>query len=205
VDPRALWKRALLAALAYSALLLAWPAVQPLYAPAFRTLAERAVGFVDPLPGPIDARFEPESGGILAVGLERMDTAVYLRHRELGGADGSFGASSYFHAYVPTAVLLALFVAATPLAWRVRRRRLAWALALLHVFIVLRCAVAAFYCLSKCHVDGVPVVELGPAGKRLLHLTWHFTFGETLANYLVPILVWALCVFGPRPGGEPGA
>lgn len=205
MDPSVLWRRALLAALAYLGLLLAWLAVRPLYAPAFRALAEWAVGFIDPLPGPIDAHFEPASGGVLAVGLEQMDTAVYLRHRELSGADASFGASSFFHGYVPTSVLLALFAAATPLAWRVRRRRLAWGLVLVHVFIVLRLSVAVFHCLTKSVVDGRPLVVLGATGTRLLHLAWHFTFGETLANYLVPILIWSLCVFGPRSSDADGA
>ncbi len=194
----ALWRPALRATLLYLALFLAWPALRPLYAPAFRALTAGAVNFVDPLPGPIDVRMQPAAGGVLAVGLERMDTEVTLRHREFAGGDARFGASSFFHGYVPSALVLALFVAATPLAWRVRRTRLAWALVLVHAFIVLRCALAAFHCLSKSDIDGRPLVELGPTGTRLLHLGWHFTFGETLANYLVPILIWGLCAFGPR-------
>ncbi len=204
-EARVLWKRALLATLVHLALLFAWPAVKPVYAPLFRASAELAVGFLDPLPGPIDARFEPGSGGLLAMNVPSMDTAVYLRHRELEGADASFGASSFFHAYVSTTVLLALFAAATPLAWRARRWRLVWALALLHLFFALRCALAVFHCYAKCNVDGKPLVELGPFATRALELTWHFSFNEDFTNYLAPIVLWAVFVFGARPADEAGA
>lgn len=204
-EARLLWKRALLATLAHLALLCAWPAVKIVYAPLFRAAAQLAVGFLDPLPGPIEARFEPGAGGLLAMNVPSMDTAVHLHHRELEGADASFGASSFFHGYVPTTVLLALFVAATPLAWRMRRWRLLLALALLHVFFALRCALAVFHCYAKCNVDGKPLVELGPFATRALELTWHFSFNEDFTNYLVPIVLWAACVFGARSLDESGA
>ena len=210
VDARAASKRALLVlalqVLAlHVALLAAWPLVRPVFAPAFRVSVQFALGLIDPLPGPIDAVFEPGSGGILAVNLPQMDTEVHLRHRTLGGADASFGASSYFHAWVPTTVLLALFVAAAPLPWSTRRWRLALALALLFAFVALRCAVAAYYCYSKCNVDGVPLVDLGPNAARALFLGWDFVFGEDFPNYVVPITLWALAVFGGRSRGEPDA
>ncbi len=201
MDARGPWKRALLALAVHLALLAAWPLLSPGYAPLFRSLGQFAVGLVDPLPGPIDAVFEAGSGGLLGASLPNMDTVVYLRHRELAGPDASFGASSYFHAWVPTSVLLALFVAATPLAWRTRRWRLAGALALLHLFFALRCCVAVFYCYSKCNVDGTPLVALGPTTQRMLHLGWHFVFGEAFTNYLVPLTLWAAFAFGPRSSG----
>lgn len=202
---RVLWQRTLLATLVHLLLLFAWPALHALYAPAFRWFAQFAVAFVDPLPVPIDARFTPGSGGVLDVDLVRMDTVVSLHHRELEGADASFGASSFFHAWFPTSVLLALFLAATPLAWRTRRWRLALGLALLHLFIALRCALAVYHCLAECNIDGTPLVELGPLSARVLELGWHFAWGEAFANYMVPLVIWALCAFGPRAKVEGGA
>src|SRR5262245_14421980 len=129
------WKRALAAALVHFALLLSFPAVRWGYAPFFRTFGELAVRAIDPLPGPIDARFEPGSGGPLAEDLVAMDTVVQLQHREFTGA-GSFGASSFYHGYWPTSVLIALFLVATPRP--LRRTALVLAFALLHAFIAAR-------------------------------------------------------------------
>lgn len=205
MDARGLWKRALLVLGVHLALLAVWPLVRPVYAPLFRSLGQFAVGLVDPLPGPIDIVFEPGSGGLLGASLPGMDTVVYLRHGELEGPDASFGASSYFHAWEPTAALLAMLAGATPLASWKRRWRLVGAFALLHLFFTLRCAVAAFYCYSKCDVDGTPLVALGPALQRALHLGWHFVFGEAFTNYLVPLTLWAACVFQPRSSRTSGA
>lgn len=202
LDARALGKRVLLALGAALLLLAPWPLVRTVYAPAFRTLAQLAVNVADPLPGAIETRFEPGTGGVLAVDMARMDTVVRLRHRDLAGADASFGASSFFHGYLPTAVLLALFAAATPLPWRARRAPLVRALVLLHLFFALRCVLATYYACTKCNIDGRPLVDLGPAAARVLFLGWHFAWEEAFTNYLVPILLWAVCVFGPRPPAE---
>jgi len=198
MSPRALWKYALLAGLLHLVLLFSWPLVRFAYAPAFRTLAELAVNVVDPLPGPIEVHFEPGSGGEVARDVVRMDTLVRLHHEELQGSDAFFGASSFFHAYLPTTVLLALFGAATAYTWRARKRPLLWALVLLHLFIVFRCVLAVFYTHSKSTIDGRPVVALGPTGQRVLHLLWHFGWEEMLVEYLLPLLIFGLCMFGPR-------
>ncbi len=198
MSARALWKYALVATLLHLVLLALWPVVRGGYAPAFRASAELAVNVVDPLPGPIAVHFEPGAGGTLAVDLVRMDTIVRLRHRDLQGTDATFGASSFFHAYLPTTVLLALFGAATAQPWRARKWPLVWALLLLHLFIVFRCVLAVFYTHSKSTIDGQPVLELGPTGRRILHLVWHFGWDEMLAEYLVPLLIFGLCMFGPR-------
>lgn len=203
MDARALWKRVLLATLAHLVLLALWPLVRVVYAPLFRTLAQFTLTLVDPLPGPIDVHFEPGSGGPLAEDVVNMDTIGSIKHRELEGEAASFGASSFFNAYYPTSVLLALFAAATPLAWRARRAPLTWALLLLHVFLAARCALAAYYCYSKCTIDGRPALDLSPSGVRALHLLWHFVWDEMLTNYLVPLGIWSLCVFAPRSSGEP--
>lgn len=198
MSARVLWKRALLTTLLHLLLLVLWPVVAPAYAPTFRALAQLAVNVVDPLPGPIEVHFEAGAGGALAVDLVRMDTIVRLRHRELEGADATFGASSFFHAYLPTTVLLALFGAATARPWRARKQPLVWALLLLHSFFVLRCLLAVFYVHSKSTIDGRPVLDLGPTSLRVLHLAWHFGWQEMLTNYLVPLSIFGVCVFGPR-------
>jgi hypothetical protein len=169
----------------------------------FRTLGQFALGVLDLLPEGVEARFEPGTGGVLAVDMVRMDTVVRLRHPSLAGADATFGASSFFLAYLPTSLCLALF-AVTPRAWRSSRWPFVAALVLLHFFFVLRLVVAAYYTCSKCNVDGRPLVALGAGGMRALFLGWHLVWEEAFTNYLLPILVWATCVFGTRSRVEAG-
>ena len=69
---------------------------------------------------------------------------------------------------------------------------------LLHVFVVARCVLALFYTLGKSTIEGHPVLDLGPTGQRVLHLLWHFGWEEMLVEYLVPLLIFGLCMFGPR-------
>jgi hypothetical protein len=203
MSSRQLFGRALAALALHLGLLALFPLVRPLYAPVFRALAELSVAAIDPLPGPIEVAFEPGAGGVLAANVPGMDTVVSLRHRELAGPDATFGASSFFHAWIPSSVLLAVTLV-TPRSARTRRGRIALAWVLLHAFFALRCALATLYCASKCNVDGVPVVPLGPNAARALHLGWHFAFGEDFANYLVPLVLWALLVFGPRSSASNG-
>jgi hypothetical protein len=197
-DARAVTKRALAALAAHLALLALWPLLRPGYAPAFRALARFAMTVVDPLPGAVVVSFRPGSGGQLAGDVVRMDTVAHFRHRDLAGEVDSFGVSSFYHGYLPTSVVLALFAAATPLAWRRRRAPFLWALVLLHVFLGARCIVAVYYAYSKCSIDGQPLLELGPAAARALFLARHFAFHEMWTNYLVPLVIWGLCAFGPR-------
>lgn len=192
-----------MAAVVHLVLLFGWPLVRPAYAPVFRAAGQFAVGVLDPLPGPIEARFEPASGGALAVDLVRMDTLVRLRHGELEGADAAFGASSFFHGYLPTTVLLALFAAMAARPWRWPGMPLVWALLGLHLFLALRCVLAVLYAYSKSTLDGRPLLDLGPTSLRVLRLIWHFGWEEMLANYLVPLVVFGLCVFGPRSRSGP--
>lgn len=204
VDPRTAWKRALLGLLAYLVLLLCWPLVRAVYGPAFRSSAEFAVGVIDPLPGNVRAHFEPGARGALTLDMPHVDTTVRLQHQELGGGDATFGASTFFHGYHPSVFLLALFLLATPLPWRVRRGRLLLALLLLHTFFALRCALAVYYAYCKGSIDGRAVVELSEMGALLLRWLWHFVWVEPLTTYLVPLAIWALLVFalGSRDQGR---
>jgi hypothetical protein len=197
------WTLLLLATLLHLGLLALWPVVRVAYAPAFRALAQLAVRVIGPLPAEMEVRFEAGSGGALAVDLVGMDTVVHLGNRQVEGNDATFGASSFFHAYLPTTVLLALFAAAAPRPVRARLKELLWALLLLHLFFVARCLLAVLYAQSKSTLDGRPLLDLGPASQRVLYLAWHFGWEEMLANYLVPLLVFGLCVFGP--GSKAGA
>jgi hypothetical protein len=199
MSARALWKHALLATLLHLVMVALWPLLRAGYAPAFRAMAQLAVNVIDPLPGPIEARFEPGSGGALAGDVVRMDTLVRLQHGDLqGSGSSSFGASSFFHAYVPTTVLLALFGATNARTWRTRRKSLAWALVLLHAFLAFRVVLAVYYAYSKSTIEGRPVLDLGPGSLRLLHLAWHFAWEEPLVNYLAPLVAFGLCMFETR-------
>lgn len=203
MSAREVWLRALGAALLHLVLLLLWPLVEPAYAPAFRGLAQLTLGVVAPLPGAVEVRLEPGSGGPLAEDIVRMDTIVALQPREFQGQAATFGGSSYFHGYFPLSVLLALFAASVPRPWRALRRPFLWALVLLHAGLVVRFVPALYYCYSKCTLDGRAPLGLGPDGTRALGMAKHFAWDDVLPNYLLPLVVYALCVFGPRSGAEP--
>lgn len=199
-----IWIRALAATLLHVVLLAAWPLVEPVYAPAFRASAGLVFGVIPPLPAALEISLEPGSGGPMAEDMVRMDTIVGLSPRALEGEPATFGASSFFHGYYPLCVLLALFAAATPRPWRARRRPFLWALVLLHAGLALRFLPALYYCYSKCNIDGRAPLGLGPGGTRALHMLKHFAWEEVLPNYLLPLFVFALCVFGPRSSAERG-
>lgn len=203
-DTAALVRRALGFVGLYLALLLAWLVVEPLYAPAFRAGAEVVVGTIDPFGGRIRVHLDPadpERNRELAEDVAGMDTVVRLEHLELRGAEGRTGASTFFHGWHPTAVLLALFLAATPLPWARRRPRLVVALLLLHAFLGLRCVIGAYWTYACSTIDGRPVVDLSPLTGKLLYWTWHFAWEEPVATYLVPLGIWGLCVFTSRTDG----
>lgn len=204
LEPRTLGKRALLAALLHLGLLALWPLVGLAYAQAYRELAQLGLAMIDPLPGKIDVLFEPGSGGLLAKDLVLMDTEVQLLPRGVGAEPATFGASSFFHGYYPTTVLLAIFAAAE-LSWRARRKPLLWALLLLHLGLLVRCLPAVYWCYAQCTIDGRPALALGTAGLRTLHLLRNATWVEVFPNYLVPLLLFALCVFGPHSSAKPRA
>lgn len=202
--PRALAWGALRFLLAHLALLAAWPLAGTAYAPLYRAGMQLATGVLDPLPGAIEVRFEPGSGGVLAEDLVAMDTVVSLRPRDLGGEPAALGASSFFHGYFPTTVLIALLAASFG-TWRGRRMAPVASLLLLHAWLLVRCLPALFYCYSQCTIDGRSPLGLGPFGLRVLFMLRHFTWTEALPNYLLPLGIVALCVFGPRSSARPPA
>ena len=194
---RAHGRRVLLALLAHLALLALWPLARPAYAPLWRAGMQVATGVLDPLPGAIEVRFEPGGGGLLAQDIVRMDTVVSLRPREFQGEPALFGASSFFHGYAPTTVLLGL-LAATFRFWRGRRAPLVLSFVLLHLWLALRCVPSLLHCYAQCTVDGRSPLGLGPFGERVLFMLRYFNWIEALPNYLIPLGIVALCVFGPR-------
>jgi len=197
--PRALVRGALWTVAVHVGLLALWPLVRLGYAPLARALAQLGCALVDPLPGHIDILFVPGAGGQLAKDVVLMDTVVKLLPH---GADDSlaavFGASTFFHGWYPITVLLALFAAATPLPWRARRRPFLWALLALHLALLARLMPSILYCYSVCTIDGRPALELGAPVQRALYLLRHVTWLEVTPNYLVPLLIFGVCVFGPR-------
>jgi hypothetical protein len=197
MDLRELRRRTLIFVLAYLLALAPWPLLRHVYAPLFRAGAEFALGVIDPFHGEVRVLFDPAiENDPVAKDMPGMDTRVRLQHRSYSG-EGLAGASSFFHAYHPTAVLLALFVA-TPLSWRVLRWRFLWAALLLHAFIALRCVIGAYTVFASSAIGGAPAVALNHFQERVLHWTWHFAWEEPVATYLVPLLCWGLCVYGAR-------
>lgn len=190
-------RRAGLALLVHAALLLSWPLLRPLYAPAFRGVGQQALTVLSP--GPAWLRVRLVAGADPAVAMDQIapDTTVRLEHREMKGT-GAFGASSLFHGWLPTSVLLALFLAATPLPWRARRAPLLWALAWLHLFLLARLVVSIAHACAQLTVEGQPLWPLSTGAERALRLAWHFAWSEMFANYLAPLAIWSLCVFDRR-------
>lgn len=199
MDSRTTWKRVLSCVLAYVGLLFCWPLARLGYAPAFRAGAQLVVRVVHPLPFEMLYSFEPGASGAIATDLPHVDTTVRMHLQGSSGSDATFGASSFFHGYHPSAVLLALFLAATPLAWCTRRRRLLWALLTLHAFFALRCSLAVYYAYARSTIDGRPAVGLSPLSMRALYWIWHFAWEEPLATYLVPLVIWVPFAFLSPP------
>lgn len=202
LEPRALARGAGRVLVAHLLLLALWPALRYAYAPAYRELAQLGMSMLDPLPGKIDVTFTPGAGGLLARDLVAMDTVVSLTPRAPGAIPATFGGSSFFHGWAPTSVLLALFVGGVPLPWKRKRSALLWALVLLHLGLLARILPSVFYCYSQCTIDGVPALGLGPAGQRLLFLARNATWVEVFPNYLGPLLLYGVCVFGPTSPTE---
>jgi hypothetical protein len=199
---RQAWKRFLLALALFGLLLAAWPLCAWAYRPLFRAGGQFLLGVVAPLED-VRVRFVPGSGGAIARDTVRMDTLILLEHRTLRGPPAQIPASAFFHAYQPTAILLALFLGATSLPWKARRRALLLALVVLHVFIGLRLVVPVLYAYTGQNVDGRPLVELSPLALRCLYWTKHFVWVEPAMTYLVPVTLWAACVFRRRPIAPP--
>src|SRR5262245_2353611 len=198
MDLGLLRRRTLLFVLVYVLALAAWPLVRPLYVPVFRAGAELAVGIVDPFGGEVRVLFDaalPDDP--LAKDMPAMDTRVRLQHLRYSGGEALAGASSFFHGYHPTIVLVALFLA-TPMGWRSRRWRFLWAALLLHGFIALRCVVGAYAAFAASTIGGQPAVALSPFEQRALYWIRHAFWEEPVATYLVPLLCWGLCAFVGR-------
>lgn len=203
MSARAVLARALAVAFAHLCLLAAWPLVEAAYAPAFRAGYELALGLIRPLSGQLEIRLEPGSGGPMGEDMLRMDTIVGLRPRALEGPPATFGASSYFHGWWPLCVLAALFLAGVARPWRQRLRPFLWALALLHLGLALRILPPLYYCCTRCQIEGQPMLALGPGSAHALYMLHHLAWNDVLPNYLGPLLVFALCVHGPRAGTGP--
>jgi hypothetical protein len=198
MDLGLLRRRTLLFVLAYVLLLAAWPLVRPLYVPAFRAGAELAVGIIDPFGGEVRVLFDPAlPDDPVAKDMPGMDTRVRLQHLRYSGGEALAGASSFFHGYHPTIVLVALFLA-TPMSWRSRRWRFLWAVLLLTAFIALRCVVGAYSAFAASTIGGEPAVALTPFQQRALYWARHVLWEEPVATYVVPLLCWGLCAFAGR-------
>lgn len=198
MDLGLLRRRTVLFLLVYALALAAWPVVRLVYVPLFRAGAELALGIIDPFGGEVHVHFDPAlPHDPLAKDMPAMDTRVRLQHLRYTGGDALAGASSFFHGYHPTIVLVALFLA-TPMDWRSRRWRFLWAALLLTGFIALRCVVGAYSAFAASTIGGQPAVELSPLQQRALYWIRHVFWEEPVATYVVPLMAWGLCAFAGR-------
>ena len=193
-----IWKRFGLTLALYAGLLGAWLIVRWAYRPLFRAGGEFFLGVAAPLKD-VELELVPASGGMIAHDTPHMDTVILLKHRQLRGPPAQVPASAFSHAYHPTAILLALFLGATPLDWRVRRRALLVALVLLHLFIGVRLVIPVLYAYGLSNIEGRPLVELPPLLERCFFWAKHFLWDEPAITYLVPAAIWAACAYRWRP------
>jgi len=174
----------------------AWPVVRHVYRPAYAELGAAAVNLVG-----TDITIVPEAqtGGTIARDTPLMDTVFHFDHKTYGRGGGAIPASSFYHAYLPTAILVALMWGARRGNLGSKKKVLILALLALHVFLVLRLSSAVALQLAASTVDGAPVLALGEWSSRTLRYVKDLFWDNAISTILVPILIWALFAFDQAP------
>lgn len=188
---------------ALALLVLAWPVVRYPYRPTYAQLGAAAVNLVG---SDITVVPEARTGGAIAKDTPRMDTVFHFDHRVYGRGGGKLPASSFYHAYLPTAILLALTWGAGSGSLRGKKKVLIVSLLVLHAFLVLRLSSAVALQLSASKVDGVPVLELGAWGSKALRYAKDLLWDNAISTILVPVLIWGFFAFdAARDAEEPSS
>jgi len=123
------------------------------------------------------------------------DTQVRLVNRALSRA-WTMNYSAWRTGYLPTAALTAL-VLATPVSWLRRGWAMVFGLAIVHAFVALRVAIAAFRWFRE-----VDLFVFGGLGNWLVDLSFEVVSVSTVTSCVVPVLIWGAVTFrrsdGPR-------
>jgi len=177
---------------ALAVLLALWPLLRYPYRPTYAALGAAAVNLVG---SDITVVPEAETGGAIAKDTPRMDTVFHFDHKEYGRGGGMIPASSFYHAYLPTAILLALTWGAGSASRHGKKKVLIVSLLVLHAFLVLRLSSAVALQLSVSNVDGVPVLALNEWGSKALRYVKDLLWDNAISTILVPILIWGFFAF----------
>ena len=177
-----------------------WPVVRYAYRPVYAELGAAAVNLIG-----TDITVVPEhqTEGEIARDTPLMDTVFHFDHKLYGRGGGAIPASSFYHAYLPTAILVAFMWGAREGTLRSKRKALLLALLVLHVFLVLRLSSAVTLQLAASTVDEKPVLALGEWSSKALRYVKDLFWDNAISTILVPILVWALFAFDPPPKESP--
>ena len=171
------------ATLIYIALMFAWKPVAPVVAMVFRGTSNIAAAGV--YRGAIQIRY---TAG--AIGNRDADTII--RYQDLKQrVESDIQSSSWYYAFVPMCMIVALVVA-TPIPWKRRARALALAIVIMLVLMMLGQIVIVYDKLT-----GVPVgspIQVGPTWERII-ATVASIFAELPGSFFIPILVYALVTF----------
>jgi hypothetical protein len=204
--PRVLLKFSLRLLVLWALLLAKWPGVETGYAAYFRGMGNLAfarfwfwpqatVRFMDPnavtpgqLPPWADA---PKAQDVL-------DTAMVLENREARGDVSFLRTSSRLIGYLPTAIVIGLFLA-TPVAWKRRWIGLGAGLAAVHVFILLRITVKLVVGYSGD--KGVALFHPGPFWAKFWQNTQQVIHEDPTVSLVVPVFVWIAIAFRPSQWG----
>jgi hypothetical protein len=100
--------------------------------------------------------------------------------------------SSRVTGYLPTAAVIVL-VAATPLPWPRRVRALLWAVVGVHLFILLRLAVALLYSLSVARLG--PFFGAGGTWSDWIYRGLEVPIRMPTTSLVIAVLIWILATF----------
>ncbi|MAB79278.1 MAG: hypothetical protein CMJ89_07985 [Planctomycetes bacterium] len=183
-------------ALALVILVVIWPVVSFVYRPTYSFLGAAVVNLVG---SDITVVPEAQEGGSIAKDTPRMDTVFHFDHKVYGRGGGAIPVSTFYHGYLPTAILLALMYGATAGSFASKKKVLILTLLILHAFLAFRLFMAVAAQLNASTVDGMPVLDLGTWGRKIL-LNVKDVFWDNLAvSVVVPVVIWGFFAFNKRP------
>lgn len=189
-------------ALALLILVGIWPVVSFVYRPTYSFLGAAVVNLIG---SDITVAPEAQDDGPIAKDTPRMDTVFHFDHKVYGRGGGAIPVSTFYHGYLPTAILLALMWGATPGSFSSKKKVLIFTLLILHAFLALRLFTAVAAQLNESTVDGVPVLDLGTWGREIL-LNLKDVFWDNLAiSVVVPVVIWGFFAFDKRLEPTPAA
>lgn len=168
-------------ALAYAALILAWPLLAHVHRPAYCALGNTLFGG-----GEASARFRTIEGA------GNLDIEVRLTKRGPPLVSAVMKNDSRLVGYMPLVSLVAL-VLASPIPWRRRRKALLIGLALVTAFVALRMSIPIRRDFSR--PDALQVHHPGAFGRWLLDVSERALLDAPASFFVVPVLIWVLVAF----------